>query len=119
MAAFSGQSSKPLAHKSAASNGKAADAAKDKTASAEAMLCILEADGKPAAQFPLDFKAEAVNLCPDGNLALGGDGTLARYDLEGKELRAANRPMWLHRAERPRRTQSACPRNIGRAAQLN
>jgi len=70
--------------KSAATNDSGD--AKDKSANAQSMLCILESDGKLAAQFPLDFKAEAVNLCPDGNLAIGGDGILARYDLQGKEL---------------------------------
>ena len=76
--------------KSASADAKGEDPGKAKGAVSQ--LCILDADGKLVDQFPLDFKAEAVNLCADGNLALGGDGTLARYDLKGKELARAESP---------------------------
>ncbi len=57
-----------------------------------AQLRILDANGKLLSQFPLDFKAEAVNLGPGDTLVLGGDGVLARYDLNGKELSRAESP---------------------------
>jgi len=53
---------------------------------------ILDADGKLLDQWALDFKGQAVNLCPDGNLIIGGDGVLARYDLKGKELARSESP---------------------------
>jgi len=58
-------------------------------------------------KFPLDFHAQTINVCPDGNLIIGGDGTLARYDLKGKELAVLNRPTWrrqkkIRRIETPR-----------------
>ncbi len=57
-----------------------------------AQLRILDANGKLLSQFPLDFKAEAVNLGPGETLVVGGDGVLARYDLNGKELSRAESP---------------------------
>ncbi len=57
-----------------------------------AQLRLLDANGKLLAQWPLDFKAEAVNLGPGDTLVLGGDGVLARYDLNGKELSRAESP---------------------------
>jgi hypothetical protein len=57
-----------------------------------AELRLLNADGKVLESFPLDFEAQTVNLCADGNLIIGGDGTLARYSLKGKELARAESP---------------------------
>jgi hypothetical protein len=68
----------------------AADAKKPADSVAE--VCILDADGKQTARWPLDFQAQAVNVCPDGMLVLGGAGVLARYDLDGKELARAESP---------------------------
>ena len=56
-----------LGGKSASADAKGENPAKAKAAVSQ--LCILDADGKLVDQFPLDFKAEAVNLCADGNLA--------------------------------------------------
>lgn len=57
-----------------------------------AELRMLDADGKTLETFPLDFHAQTINVCPDGNLIVGGDGTLARYDLKGKELARSESP---------------------------
>ncbi len=57
-----------------------------------AQVRILDADGKLLDKWPVDFTAQAVNLCPDGNLILGGDGVLARYDLKGKQLARQESP---------------------------
>lgn len=64
--------------------------AKELTSVAEVRL--LDEDGKLLEQWPLDFQAQAVNVCPDGNLVLGGAGVLARYDLKGKELARTESP---------------------------
>jgi hypothetical protein len=69
-----------------------AQAAEAKPKAGPAQVRILDADGKQVSQFALDFLAQAVNLCPDGTLAIGGDGVLARYDLTGKELARAESP---------------------------
>ena len=57
-----------------------------------AELRILDADGKTLNKYPLDFHAQTINVCPDGNLIIGGDGMLTRYDLKGKELARAESP---------------------------
>jgi hypothetical protein len=64
----------------------------DKAAKSIAELRLLDSDGKSLESFPLDFQAQTVNVCPDGNLIVGGDGTLARYSLQGKELARSESP---------------------------
>jgi WD40 repeat protein len=62
------------------------------TAKSVAELRVLDSDGKTLETFPLDFHAQTINVCPDGNLIIGGDGTLTRYDLKGKELARIESP---------------------------
>ena len=70
-------------HKPSSDNGKPDSLAE---------VRILDADGKLLSKFPVDFQAQAVNVCPDGNLLIGGSGILARYDLKGKELARSESP---------------------------
>ena len=58
----------------------------DKVKAAVSQLCILDADGKLVDQFPLDFKAEAVNLCADGNLAHRRRRYIGTIRLEGEGI---------------------------------
>lgn len=53
---------------------------------------ILDAEGKQLDSWPVDFLVQAVNVGVDGNLVLGGDGTLARFDQAGKLLARAEAP---------------------------
>lgn len=53
---------------------------------------ILAPDGKVVEKWPVDFAAQAVNIGVDGNVVLGGDGVLARYEPSGKELARAEAP---------------------------
>jgi hypothetical protein len=69
-----------------------ADANKAKSLDSPAEVRILDADGKLLNQWPVNFQAQAVNVCPDGNLVLGGAGVLARYDMKGKELARCESP---------------------------
>jgi hypothetical protein len=63
-----------------------------KSLDSPAEVRILDADGKLLDQWPVNFQAQAVNVCPDGNLVLGGAGVLARYDVKGKELARCDSP---------------------------
>jgi len=70
----------------------AAEAKNSKTPDSPAEVRILDAEGKLLDQWPVNFQAQAVNVCPDGNLVLGGAGVLARYDMKGKELARCESP---------------------------
>jgi len=69
-----------------------AESKKTKSLDSPAEVRILDADGKLLDQWPVNFQAQAVNVCPDGNLVLGGAGVLARYDMKGKELARCESP---------------------------
>lgn len=53
---------------------------------ATAEIHLFDADGKPVKNWAVDFHATAVNCGPDGTIYVAGDGKLARFDAEGKEL---------------------------------
>ena len=53
---------------------------------------LLDADGKLLAKFPVDFAAQVINVGVDGNIIVAGDGVLARFDREGKQLARAEAP---------------------------
>lgn len=57
-----------------------------------ALVRVLDADGTTVAEWPVDFAAQAVNVRPNGEIVLGGDGYLARYDAQGKQLAKAEAP---------------------------
>jgi hypothetical protein len=63
-----------------------------KSLDSPAEVRILDADGNLLDKWPVSFQAQAVNVCPDGNLVLGGAGVLAQYDLKGKELACCESP---------------------------
>jgi hypothetical protein len=69
---------------------KSKDDAADKKAIAEARL--MDADGAVISKWPLDFLAQAVNVGPDGLIYLAGDGWVARYDMDGKQLAKSESP---------------------------
>jgi hypothetical protein len=53
---------------------------------------VLDAEGKLLESWPLDFAAHAINVCPTGEIVVGGDGVLARYDAHGKQLARGEAP---------------------------
>lgn len=55
-------------------------------------LRLLDPDAKLVKKWSLDFEPQAVSAAPDGTIVVGGDGVLARYDLEGKQLARAESP---------------------------
>jgi hypothetical protein len=59
---------------------------------AAAVVKVFDAEGKPLESWPVDFAAQAINVGPDGNIQLGGDGVLARYNSQGKLLARAEAP---------------------------
>ena len=77
---------------SATPDAPPAEAQTAKSLNSPAEVRILDADGKLLNQWPVNFKAQAVNVCPDGNLVMGGAGVLARFDLKGKELARCESP---------------------------
>jgi hypothetical protein len=84
----SSESSAPASN----AGGTTVESKKTKPLDSPAEVRILDADGKLIDQWPLDFQAQAVNVCPDGNLVLGGAGVLARYDLKGKDIARCESP---------------------------
>jgi hypothetical protein len=64
----------------------------DKQAQAIAEIRVLDPDGKLLNKWSLDFLAQAANVGPDGAVVVAGDGTVARYSLEGKLLGRAESP---------------------------
>ena len=65
---------------------KSGNSSSDKPQKSPGHVRLLDADGKLLDKWPVDFKAQAVNICPNGDLIIGGDGVLALYDLKGKQL---------------------------------
>ena len=55
-------------------------------------LHVHDATGKLLATWKLDFAAQAVNVGPEGDVYIAGDGHIARYDAAGKQLAAGNAP---------------------------
>lgn len=95
----------PTADNSADSTPACETASEQETAAAEAgsdeapaalagraEVRILTADGKLLRKWPIDFEAQAINVDPDGNIVVAGDGFIARYDAEGKQLAKADSP---------------------------
>jgi hypothetical protein len=54
--------------------------------SANSEIRILSADGKPIAEWKVDFHAHSLNVGPDGTVFVAGDGKVARFDKDGKVL---------------------------------
>jgi len=53
---------------------------------------VLDGEGKLLESWPLDFAAHAINVSPRGEIVVGGDGVLARYDAHGKQLARGEAP---------------------------
>lgn len=61
-------------------------------ATKQSELRIINADGEVITQFDLDFVGSAVNVGPDGNIYIGGNGMVAKYDASGKEIARSDAP---------------------------
>lgn len=55
-------------------------------------LRIMNSEGEVVTKFDLDFAASAVNVGPDGNIYVGGNGVVAKFDATGKELGRSDAP---------------------------
>jgi hypothetical protein len=53
---------------------------------------IVDAEGTIVQKFPVDFSGHSVNVGPDGNIYVGGNGIVAKYDAEGKQLIRTDAP---------------------------
>ncbi len=53
---------------------------------------IVDVDGKLVHKFPVDFSGHSVNVGPDGNIYVGGNGVVAKYDAQGKQLIRTDAP---------------------------
>ncbi|MBY0459283.1 MAG: hypothetical protein K2V38_18290, partial [Gemmataceae bacterium] len=58
------------------------------TKGATAEIHLFEADGKAIKSWKVDFHASAVNCGPDGHIYVAGDGKLAKFDADGKQVGA-------------------------------
>jgi hypothetical protein len=56
---------------------------------ATAEIHLFDADGKFLKNWKVDFHVQSINCGPDGTIYATGDGKLARFDKEGKEIAAA------------------------------
>ncbi len=63
-----------------------------KAAEPKTEVRVLDAEGKVIESWPLDFAAHAINVSPRGEVVVGGDGVLARYDAHGKQLARGEAP---------------------------
>ncbi len=87
-------------HLGASAGGSTPEKSAEKPSPGEVRL--LDADGKLLKKWPLDFTPQAVNVGPDDCVYVGGDGTLARYDLEGKELARGDSPQIAAAKQNPK-----------------
>lgn len=53
---------------------------------------ILNGEGDITQKFAVDFSGHSVNVGPDGNIYVGGNGIVAKYDPTGKQLLKADSP---------------------------
>jgi hypothetical protein len=53
---------------------------------------LLDADGKLVKKWSLDFEPQAVNVGPGDSLFVAGDGAIARFDMDGKQISRAESP---------------------------
>lgn len=53
---------------------------------------ILDGEGKETHRFPVDFSGHSINVGPDGNIYVGGNGVVAKFDAEGKPLIRTDAP---------------------------
>ena len=53
---------------------------------AAAEVQVFDADGKPLHDFKVDFHGMAVNAGPDGSVFVAGDGKIAKFDKDGKQV---------------------------------
>jgi hypothetical protein len=53
---------------------------------ATGQIFLFDASGKPVKNWELDFHGQSINCGPDGTIYVGGDGKLARFDKDGKQI---------------------------------
>lgn len=68
------------------------EAESEKDGAPPSLVRFLDMEGKPLTEWPVDFVAQAINVRPNGELVIGGDGYLARYDQQGRQLAKAEAP---------------------------
>jgi hypothetical protein len=57
---------------------------------------VFDSEGKLVAKWPVGFNGQAINTAPDGNILVGGDGRVARFDPDGKKLRESESPQMTY-----------------------
>ena len=53
---------------------------------ATAQVYLFDANGKPIKDWKVDFHGQSVNCGPDGTIYVAGDGKLAKFDKDGKQI---------------------------------
>ncbi len=56
------------------------------------IIRILDAEGEQQREWQVDFKPEAINSTPEGDILVGGVGQLRRFDNQGQLLKKAESP---------------------------
>ncbi|MBS0203371.1 MAG: hypothetical protein JSS49_10760 [Planctomycetes bacterium] len=57
-----------------------------------AEIRVFDADGKELRQWTVDFAVQSIAAAPNGNIFVAGNGKIAKYDGEGKQLAAVDAP---------------------------
>lgn len=53
---------------------------------------ILDKEGTLITKFPVDFEGHSINVAPDGNIYVGGNGIVAKYNTTGQQLVRTSSP---------------------------
>lgn len=57
---------------------------------------VYDSDGNLAEKWPVGFSGQAINTAPDGTILVGGNGRVARFDVEGKKLLEMESPQMTY-----------------------
>ncbi len=72
-----------------------------KTPKFEPAVHVYDAAGKLISKWTVGFKGQAINAAPDGAVLVGGNGLVARFDLEGKKLLETESPQMTYIKDHP------------------
>lgn len=74
---------------------------KKKTPKFECAIHVYDSEGKLTEKWPVGFSGQAINTAPDGSIVVGGNGRVARFDVNGKKLLEAESPQMTYINDNP------------------